>query len=137
MKKHGWEYKKVLCFAQISGLDGTARCDIMDDRVNGEYLHQPVKLFRRQASEFYRRTESCKVIGLDTLIDVSISIEIPFTCIWTLELFGRIARFTRKERNLGLAISNEWSESGRAGTERGAMSEKVWSTTSSLRRCFQ
>ena len=28
--------KKVLCFAQISGSDGTVRCDIVDDRVNGE-----------------------------------------------------------------------------------------------------
>ena len=36
--------KKVLCFAQKPESDGTVGCDIMDDRVNGKPLHQPVEL---------------------------------------------------------------------------------------------
>ena len=37
--------KKVLRFAQRTESDGTVGCDIMDDRVNGKPLHQPVELF--------------------------------------------------------------------------------------------
>ena len=36
--------EKVLCFAQKTESDGTVGCDIMDDRVNGKPLHQPVEL---------------------------------------------------------------------------------------------
>ena len=50
--------------------------------------------------------------------DVFISIEIPFTRILTLGSFGRIARFARKERISGFAISNKRSDFGRAGAER-------------------
>ena len=39
--------KKVLCFAQISVSYGSVRCDIVDDRINGKALHQPVELFSR------------------------------------------------------------------------------------------
>lgn len=69
-------------------------------------------------------------------IDESISIEKPFICILTLGSFERIARFARKERISGFVISNEWSASGRAGTEISIISGRAWSTTSSLRRCF-
>ena len=36
--------EKVLCFAQKTESDGTVGSDIMDDRVNGKPLHQPVEL---------------------------------------------------------------------------------------------
>ena len=39
--------KKVLCFAQISVSDGSVGCDIVDDRIDGKSLHQPLKLFCR------------------------------------------------------------------------------------------
>ena len=67
--------------------------------------------------------------------DVSISIETPFICICTLELFERIERFARMERSSGAADPNEESE--RTGRESGTISGRAWSTTSSLRRCFQ
>lgn len=70
-------------------------------------------------------------------IDEFISIEIPFICIWIVESFERIERFVRIERISDFAISIEWSDSGRAETESGTISERVWLTTSSLRRCFQ
>lgn len=55
----------------------------------------------------------------------------------TAESFERIERFARIERILDFAIFNEWSDFGRAGTERRTMSGRVWSTTSSLRSFFQ
>ncbi len=69
--------------------------------------------------------------------DESISIEILFICICTLELFERIERFTRMERISGTVVSNEETESERTGSESGTISGKACSTTSSLRRCFQ
>ena len=45
--------------------------------------------------------------------DESISIEIPFSCICTLELFER---FARMERISGAAVSNEEPESERTGS---------------------
>ena len=44
--------------------------------------------------------------------DESISIEIPFICICTLELFERIS---------GVTVSNEEPESGRTGSESGTI----------------
>ena len=39
---------KILCFAQkISVSDGSTGCDIVDDRIDGKNLHQPLKLFRK------------------------------------------------------------------------------------------
>ena len=69
--------------------------------------------------------------------DESISIEILFICICTLELFERIERFARMERISGTVVSNEETESERKGSESGTISGKACSTTSSLRRCFQ
>ena len=69
--------------------------------------------------------------------DASISIEMPFIRSFMLESFERIARFARMERISGTVVSNEESESERAGSESGTMSGRAWSTTSSLRRCFQ
>ena len=69
--------------------------------------------------------------------DISILIETPFICICTLESFERIERFGRMERISGTVVSNEESESERTGSESGTMSGRAWSTTSSLRRCFQ
>ena len=57
--------------------------------------------------------------------DESISIEIPFICICTLELFERIERFARMERISGAAVSNEEPESERTGSERGTISGRV------------
>ena len=39
--------KKFSVLHKISGLDGSVRCDIVDDRINGKALHQPVELFSR------------------------------------------------------------------------------------------
>ena len=36
--------KKFSVLHNISGSDGSVRCDIVDDRINGKSLHQPVKL---------------------------------------------------------------------------------------------
>ena len=69
--------------------------------------------------------------------DESISIEIPFICICTLELFERIERLARMERISGVVVSNKDPESERTGSEIGTISGKACSTTSSLRRCFQ
>ena len=69
--------------------------------------------------------------------DASISIETPFIRSFMLEPFERIARFARMERISGAAVSNEESESERAGTVSGTISGRTCSTTSSLRRCFQ
>jgi hypothetical protein len=65
---------------------------------------------------------------------VSISIETPFINIFTLELFER---FARMEGNAGAVVSNEEPESEQTGSESGTISGRAWSTTSSLRRCFQ
>ena len=37
--------KKFSVLHKISELDESVRCDIVDDRINGKALHQPVKLF--------------------------------------------------------------------------------------------
>lgn len=55
----------------------------------------------------------------------SISIEIPFICICTLELFERIERFARMERISGVVVSNEEPESERTGSESGTISGRV------------
>lgn len=68
---------------------------------------------------------------------VSISIETPFINIFTLELFERIERFARMEGNAGAVVPDEESEPERTGSESGTISGRDWSTTSSLRRCFQ
>ena len=39
--------KKFSVLHKISGSDGSVRCDIVDDRINGKALHQPVELFSR------------------------------------------------------------------------------------------
>ena len=39
--------KKFSVLHKISELDGSVRCDIVDDRINGKALHQPVELFSR------------------------------------------------------------------------------------------
>ena len=57
--------------------------------------------------------------------DASISIEIPFICICTSELFERIERFARMERISGAAVSNEEPESERTGSESGMISGRV------------
>ena len=41
------------------------------------------------------------------------------------------------EGNAGAVVSNEEPESEQTGSESGTISGRVWSTTSSLRRCFQ
>ena len=69
--------------------------------------------------------------------DESISIEIPFICICTLELFERIERIARMEGNAGAVVPDEESEPEKTGSESGTISGRDWSTTSSLRRCFQ
>ena len=69
--------------------------------------------------------------------DVSISIEMLFICIFTLESFERIERFAKMERIVGAAASSEESESERTGRESGTISGRAWSTTSFLRRCLQ
>nr|WP_147349394.1 hypothetical protein [Dorea formicigenerans] len=68
---------------------------------------------------------------------VSISIETPFINIFILELFERIERFARMEGNAGAVVPDEESEPERTGSESGTISGREWSTTSSLRRCFQ
>ena len=68
---------------------------------------------------------------------VSISIEIPFICIFTLELFERIERFARMGQISVVVVFDEESEFGRTGSESGTISGRAWSTASSLRRCFQ
>lgn len=70
-------------------------------------------------------------------IAVSISIEIPFINIFTLELFERIERIARMEGNAGAVVPDEESEPEKTGSESGTISGRDWSTTSSLRRCFQ
>lgn len=60
--------------------------------------------------------------------DASISIEMPFIRSFMLEPFERIARFARIS---GAAVSNEESESERAGTVSGTISGRTCSTTSS------
>ena len=57
--------------------------------------------------------------------------------IFTLELFERIERFARMEGNAGAVVPDEESEPERTGSESGTISGRDWSTTSSLRRCFQ
>ena len=57
--------------------------------------------------------------------DESISIEILFICICTLELSERIERFARMERISGAAVSNEEPESERTGSEMGTISGRV------------
>ena len=68
---------------------------------------------------------------------VSISIGTPFINIFTLELFERIERFARMEGNAGAVVPDEESEPERTGSESGTIFGRDWSTTSSLRRCFQ
>ena len=51
--------------------------------------------------------------------DGSISIEIPFSCICTSELFERIERIS------GAAVSNEEPESERTESESGTISGRV------------
>ena len=68
---------------------------------------------------------------------VSISIGTPFINIFTLELFERIERFARMEGNAGAVVPDEESEPEKTGSESGTISGRDWSTTSSLRRCFQ
>lgn len=67
----------------------------------------------------------------------TLSIETPFINIFTLELFERIERFARMEGNAGAVVPDEESEPERTGSESGTISGRDWSTTSSLRRCFQ
>ena len=67
----------------------------------------------------------------------TLSIETPFINIFTLELFERIERFARMEGNAGVVVPDEESEPERTGSESGTISGRAWSTTSSLRRCFQ
>ena len=69
--------------------------------------------------------------------DVSIAIETPLICSFMLESFERIVRFARMEGILGAAVSNEESGSEKTGSESRTISGRDWSTTSSLRRCFQ
>ena len=57
--------------------------------------------------------------------DGSISIEMPFICICTSELFERIERFARMERISEAAVSNEEPESERTGSESGTISGGV------------
>ena len=68
---------------------------------------------------------------------VSISIGTPFINIFTLELFERIERIARMEGNAGAVAPDEESEPEKTGSESGTISGRDWSTTSSLRRCFQ
>lgn len=63
--------------------------------------------------------------------DASISIETPFICSFMLEPFERMEHIS------GAVVSNEEPESERTGSESGTISGRAWSTTSSLRRCFQ
>lgn len=41
------------------------------------------------------------------------------------------------EGNVGVVVPDEESEPERTGSESGTISGRDWSTTSSLRRCFQ
>ena len=52
-------------------------------------------------------------------------------------LFERIERIARMEGNAGAVVPDEESEPERTGSESGTIFGRDWSTTSSLRRCFQ
>jgi hypothetical protein len=70
---------KVLCFAQkiLYGSSRVLRTDIVDDRINGESLHQPVELFGSHGTKLIGRTGPREAAAFNPLIKEQETVAFP------------------------------------------------------------